>query len=128
MIVFVFGNQDIDVDSLSLKILPELRKKIPEISFLVRDPNEDFELPENTTIIDVVAGLKKVRVFNSLDNFQAPPQVTLHDFDLFSHLQLLKKLGKLPSKIKIIGLPPTISEEEALNSVTAILLYSKNSV
>ncbi len=122
MTIFVFGNPDVEEDSLPLKILPELRKRCLGINFLAKDPNEDFELPGDTVIIDVVAGLKKVRVFDSLEDFEAPPRMTLHDFDLFGHLQLLKKLGKLPSKIKIIGLPPTISEKEALDSIAAILL------
>ncbi len=122
MTVLVFGNEDIAADSLPVRILPELRKRCPGIDFLAKDPNEDFELPEGAVIIDVVAGLKEIRVFDSLDDFQAPPRMTLHDFDLFGHLQLLKKLGKLPSKIKIIGIPPTISEEKALDSITAILL------
>jgi len=122
MTVFVFGNPDIKGDSLPLKILPELRKRCPEIDFQMKDPNEDFELPEDAVIIDVVAGLKEVSIFDSLDDFQPPPRTTLHDFDLFGHLQLLKKLGKLPSKIKIIGLPPTISKEKATDSITAILI------
>ena len=122
MTVFIFGNQDVEGDFLPLKILPELRKRCPGVDFLAKDPNEDFELPEGTVIIDVVAGLKEIRVFDSLEDFEAPPRMTLHDFDLFGHLQLLKKLGKPPSKIEIIGIPPTISEEEALNSIVTILL------
>ena len=122
MTVLVFGNEDIAADSLPVKILPALRRRFPEIDFQSKDPNEDFELPEGTVIIDTVAGLKEIRVFDLLEDFEAPPRTTLHDFDLFGHLQLLKKLGKLPSKIKIIGIPPTISEEEAEDLVTAILL------
>ena len=122
MTVFIFGNPDVEEDSLPLKILPELRKKCPGIDFLTKDPNEDFELPEEAVIIDVVAGLKETHVFDSLEDFEAPPRMTLHDFDLFGHLQLLKKLGKLPSKIKIIGVPPMMSEEEAIDSIMAVLI------
>lgn len=122
MIILVFGNEDVAIDSLPVRILPTLRRRFPEIDFQLKDPNEDFELPEGAVIIDVVAGLKEIHVFDSLDDFQAPPHLTLHDFDLFGHLQLLKKLGKLPSKIKIIGLPPTISEKKALDSIAAIFL------
>ena len=124
MTVFIFGSPDVKEDSLPLRILPELQKKYPEIDFLVRDPNEDFELPEETVIIDVVVGLEKPHVFNSLNDFQAPPRTTLHDFDWFGHLQLLRKLGRLPSKIKIIGLPPMMSEEEAVDFVAVTLSKS----
>jgi Ni,Fe-hydrogenase maturation factor len=122
MTVFVYGNPDIKGDSLPLKILPELRKRCPGIDFQTKDPNEDFELPEEAVIVDVVAGLKEIRIFDSLDDFQPPSRLTLHDFDLFSYLQLLKKLGKLSSKIKIIGIPPTISKKKATDSITAILI------
>jgi Ni,Fe-hydrogenase maturation factor len=105
-----------------------LQKKYPGINFLVKDPNEDFELPEETVIIDVAAGLEEPRVFNSLDDFQAPPRTTLHDFDWFGHLQLLRKLGRLPSKIKIIGLPPMMSEEKAVDFLISSrkLLFSSS--
>lgn len=118
MTIFIFGNPDFKEDSLPLKILPGLKKKFPEIVFLVKDPNEDFELPEDTVIIDVVAGLKEPHIFNSLDDFQTPPRLTLHDFDLFSHLQFLKKIGKLPGKLKIIGLPPQINPQKAIKYIT----------
>jgi hypothetical protein len=121
MTVFVFGNPDLPADSLAVRILPELRGKFPEIDFRLKDPNEDFELPEGVVVIDVVAGLEGPRVFSSFDDFQTPPRMTLHDFDLFGHLQLLKKLGKLSSKLKIIGLPPMMSEKEAIACVTVIL-------
>ena len=60
-------------------------------------------------------------MFSDLASFSPPPHITLHDFDAFSHLQLLKKLGKLPDDIKIIGIPPTISKQEALREVGAII-------
>ncbi len=121
MKVFVFGNPDLPADSLAVRILPELQKKCPGADFLIKDPNEDFELPEGAVVIDVVAGLKEIRVFDSLNDFEAPPRMTLHDFDLFSHLQFLKKLGRLPSKIKIIGIPPMISEKEAVSFIVTAL-------
>lgn len=121
MQIFVFGNPDIQKDSLPLKILPALREKFPAVDFRTKDPNEDFELPEGAVIIDAVAGLTAPRVFSSLDEFAPPPHVTLHDFDLWSHLRLLEKLGKLPERLRIIGLPPEISEKKAIDCLANFL-------
>mgnify|MGYP001611891413 FL=1 len=120
--VYIFGNPVLAADALPVKILPELKKRFPEIDFQIKDPNEDFELPENSIIIDAVVGLKEPRVFNSPDEFSAPPNITLHDFDLYSHLQLLKKIGKLPKNLRIIGLPPEISKKETVDFIISTLL------
>jgi Ni,Fe-hydrogenase maturation factor len=122
MTLFLFGNPNIKTDSLPLKILPALKKLFPNADFQLKDPNEDFELPAAAIIIDCVAGLKEPRIFESVDELEPPPRLTLHDFDLYSHLQLLKKLGKLPGNLKIIGLPPEISEEEAIDFIESTLL------
>jgi len=74
-------------------------------------------------LIDTVFGIERARIFDDLKNFENSPRVSLHDFDLLSHLRYLRKLGKL-KKIKIIGVPPTISEKEALEQVSAILRAS----
>lgn len=120
--VYIFGNPALAADALPVKILPELKKRFPEIDFQIKDPNEDFELPVGAIIIDCAAGLREPRVFDSLDEFEPPPRLTLHDFDLYSHLQLLKKIGKLPKSLKIIGLPPEISEEKAIKFIANFLL------
>lgn len=117
---FVFGNKDFQFDSLPLRILPELKRIFPEVQFEIKDPNEEFEIPEGSAVIDTVSGIKKVKVFNNLSSFSGHPHVSLHDFDLYSHLRLLEKLGKL-KKIKIIGIPPTMSEKEALGGVGAAI-------
>ncbi len=120
MRVFVFGNPDLPQDSLPLRILPELRKCFPQISFEVKDPHEEWESPSKITILDTVCGIGKVTVFTGLSPFVDSPKLTVHDFDALSNLQLLQKLGKL-KEIRIIGIPPDRSEKEALKEVTTIL-------
>ena len=78
--------------------------------------NYDFEF----YVLCGLTGSGKTKV---LKNFENSPRVSLHDFDLLSHLRYLRKLGKL-KKIKIIGVPPTISEKEALEQISAILRAS----
>ncbi|OHA00672.1 MAG: hypothetical protein A3H71_03485 [Candidatus Sungbacteria bacterium RIFCSPLOWO2_02_FULL_48_13b] len=119
--VFVFGNQDIEPDATPLLILPELRQKLPDIEFIELDPNEEWGEDRNITVIDTVEGIKEVTVFDDMSDFVSAPRVTMHDFDALANLRLLKKLGKI-EKIKIVGVPPTISKQEALGKVSAILL------
>ncbi len=114
MIVFVFGNPDLPMDSLPLRILPELRKRLPDIDFQVKDPNEEWDVPEELTVIDTVVGLKEPRVFDGLDAFSSAPRLTMHDFDAYANLKLLQKIGRL-KKIRIIGLPPNLTKTSALS-------------
>ena len=120
MTVFVFGNAVLKQDSLPLCILSELQKKFPQIEFRALDPNEEWNAPEEMIIIDTVMGIKDIIIFDSLEQFSAAPRVSLHDFDAYANLRLLSKLGKL-KKIKIIGVPPDISKEEAIHTISAEL-------
>lgn len=127
MKVFIFGNPDLQFDSLPIKILPELKKRLPEIIFEIKDPNEEWDIPEEFIAIDTVLGLSKPMVFEDLENFSGSPCVSLHDFDALANLKYLKKLGKI-KKIKIIGLPALslsngliISQKEALKFLIKIL-------
>ena len=109
------------MDSLPFKILPQLQEKFPEVEFLVKDPNEEWEnLPEELTIIDTTVGAKKVTVFDNLEKFAGTPTVSMHDFDALSNLRYLQKLGKL-KKVKIIGIPPEMEEKKIIQSISQIL-------
>ena len=120
MTVFVFGNPDLAQDSLALKILPALEKEFPRLKFIVQDPNEEWAVPEELVIIDNVVGLERVQVFDNLQEFAAPPRVSLHDFDAWTNLRYLQKLGRL-KKITIIGLPPALPVKTALAETKTIL-------
>jgi len=117
MKIFVFGNPDLPTDSLPLRILPQLVKQWPQIEFVVADPNEEWEVPENLILIDTVQGVSAITEFTNLDDFVRPPKITMHDFDAYTNLRYLQKLGKL-KKIKIIGLPPAIDAKTALAYLT----------
>ncbi|HEY4497434.1 MAG TPA: hypothetical protein VJC20_01605 [Candidatus Paceibacterota bacterium] len=132
MKIIVLGNPEMDSDALPLKILPRLKKEFQEIEFAVVDPNEEWEIPENLVMMDTVECIDQVTTFNDLSSFSVAPHVTMHDFDAYANLKLLEKLGKL-KKIKIIGVPPAISEEEAIKQIvptihsTALLKNARRS-
>lgn len=118
--IFVFGNPDYAPDALPLKLIPYLQNQLPEIEFIVKDPNEDFKLPDPLIIVDTVQGIKELTVFNSLDQFVNTPNITVHDFDLGMKLKWLNKLGKLP-QFTIIGIPMNSSKEHIQTSLVSAL-------
>jgi len=120
MVIFVFGNPDVQEDALPLKILPRLRERFSHIQFRTVDPNEEWDAPEEMVVIDTVMGIEKVMVLDGLDKFVAAPRVTMHDFDALAQLRYLQKLGKI-KKVTVIGVPSALSEDEAFEAVSAML-------
>lgn len=118
--VFIFGNPDLEIDSLPIKLIPELQKSCPTFSFILKDPNEEWDVPEEMIIIDTAIGAKKVTVFKDLKSFMTGPRLSMHDFDALSNLLYLEKLGRL-KKIKIIGVPPDIEPKKALGEIVIML-------
>ena len=111
---FVFGNPDLEIDSLPVKLLPALREAFPEHTFVHLDPNEEWDVPQHMYVIDTVVGLDEPKVFTDLKAFMAAPRMTCHDFDAYANIMLMKKLGKL-TDVTIFGLPPSSSREQSLD-------------
>jgi len=120
MTVYVLGNPEIEEDSLPLRILPKLREALPEINFEIKDPNEDWGVDDSFILIDTVRGIEDVTVFETLSAFTRTKSVTMHDFDVFLNLMFLEKLGML-MEYKIVGVPPTMNEDEAFEKVVATI-------
>ncbi len=120
MKVFIFGNEEVEIDSLPIQIIDDLKAALPNIDFVIKDPNEEWGIPEELVMIDTAVGLNQVTAFDNLDHFTKAPNFSMHDFDALTNLLFLKKLGRL-KKIKIIGIPPTISKEKAIKEIVSIL-------
>jgi hypothetical protein len=119
-IVIVFGNPDLPMDSLPLRILPELKKRVPGADFLVLDPNEEFPELDDFMVIDTVQGIDEVTIFKDLKNFASAPRLTMHDFDAIAYLRYLEKLGKI-QQVTVIGVPTTYDESRAIAEVVSML-------
>lgn len=118
--IWVFGNADLEQDSLPINIIPELQKRFLKVEFAIKNPNDEWDnIPDPFIIIDTVQGIKEVTEFTDLKQFASPPRTTVHDFDLGMKLRWLAKLGKLPPFV-IIGVPPELSEAVAVEQVTAL--------
>ena len=105
MNVYVFGNPIVPEDNQAFKLLPFLKTKFPEINFIHADPTVNcWKGDKNLVIIDTVAGIDNVTEFTSFEKIQATQSLTVHDYDLYMDLKLMKKLGKIEN-FKIIGIP-----------------------
>lgn len=121
MQISIFGNPDLDFDSLSLKILPQLQNKFPDIKFKTQDPNElDFPGQNQWIIIDTVQGINKVQ-FIDIDKIENhKKRATVHDFDLSAYLKLIRKIKK-HIDIKIIGIPMFYNKTQALKQTATLI-------
>jgi Ni,Fe-hydrogenase maturation factor len=119
--VWVFGNLDLEEDSLPLRILPQLQRQRPDLTFKTRDPMEEWDnVPDPLIVVDTVKGIAAVTVLKDLELFEDAPRVSMHDLDLLSQLQLLKKVGKL-GHVVVVGVPPTLQPDEAIRQIAAAL-------
>ena len=121
--VLVFGNILLKEDSLPLRIMPALQKKIPWWNFVVFDPNEQLEKEgKDLVILDTVLGIGKVTVFSEkdLEHLEMEKRYSAHDFDLGFSLRFLLKLGKIRS-VKIIGVPSRYPEKKAVDEIARLL-------
>ncbi len=118
--VWLFGNPDLEKDALPIQLKPELEKLFPKLTFVVRDPLDEWPEQDKLVIIDTVRGLNEVRAFVSLDSFQSHPFVTMHDFDLMAELAWRKKMNKLPPFV-VLGVPEGAPQEQAIQELTPLL-------
>ncbi len=118
--VFIFGNPDLPMDALPIRIMPQLATARPALHFVLKDPNEDWDIPETLVVIDTVVGIDRAMVFDTLDAFTPFAHVSVHDFDAYTNLRFLAKLGKLKS-VCIIGVPVGIGEDVAVSCVLRLL-------
>lgn len=118
MRVSVFGNPDLKEDSLVVRLVPELKKKLPEVEFKIEDPVEGLKPPKNSlwVILDVGEGIKGVKVFKDVDRLVDERRVSLHDYDVAMELKLLKKLGKM-GEVKIMMVEMGMEKKAALIEV-----------
>ncbi|MCA9459682.1 MAG: hypothetical protein KC550_03995 [Nanoarchaeota archaeon] len=71
---------------------------------MAESPNEILNSNENLIILDVVKGLKKIKIINKIDDLILANSLTCHDLDLAFYLKLMKETGQIKT-VTIIGLP-----------------------
>lgn len=111
MKIYVFGNEDVEIDNQPLKSLPELKKDFPDLTFVEVKPNQDLPIDAEAGedviyIVDTVDGLPDIKTLDetAIDKLSCTANSSVHDYDLGFQLKYLKKIGKI-NKIKILGIP-----------------------
>ncbi|MEK7165206.1 MAG: hypothetical protein AAB874_00155 [Patescibacteria group bacterium] len=120
MKIYIIGNPLVKEDSLPLKLLPKLRKSFPKIIFEEADPNENFVPEDGSVIVDTVVGIKKVQLFDNIEDFVRTRSVSPHDYDLGFHLRLMLKLGKIRN-VKILGVPFDLTISKVAKKLSQLL-------
>jgi hypothetical protein len=120
-IIHIFGNILLPFDSLPLKLQPELQKALPEIDFVISDPNENIKpVNKELVIIDTVLDIDEIKIIKNIDQIQDNQTYSMHDFDLGLNLKLLQKIGEL-EKITIFGVPPDMDKKNALEQLIKLI-------
>lgn len=104
MRIYCIGNSIVSGDNIPPELSTEIGGAFPDADVKIIDPSENFYPEEGNILIDSVEGIDRVRIFEDIAVFASTKSVSVHDYDLGFHLQLLKKLNKLPH-IWIIGIP-----------------------
>lgn len=105
MMVYVFGNPDIEEDKNAFLVAEYLEGKILEVDFKLMEISDEISFEnENPVIMDVVSEIDEVTLYDDIDKIIMPPRVSAHDFDLGFQLKYLKKIGKIKN-ITVIGIP-----------------------
>lgn len=120
--IYVFGNEFFEGDEVA-KELTKLIKN-PHFKFIYAEsPNEILNVDGELIILDVVKGIKDVKLLENIDDLVLENSVTCHDLDLGFYLKLLKETGKI-TKVKIIGLPFDNFDYESLRIQTELILHN----
>lgn len=120
--VLILGNPIENLDKPAVKLIPLFKKGFPRIDFIHFDPTEELppDYGDNLIIIDTIEGIKKVQMFNCLEQFALSARNSVHDYDLPLHLGISKKLGRI-KKLTIIGIPAKGEKEKILENTKKIL-------
>jgi Ni,Fe-hydrogenase maturation factor len=122
--LLAFGNPYLKEDNLALELADILiKEKIKGIEIVkCISPEEVMDyLDKDFYILDVVKGLKEVKMIDDINMLQSGKMVSLHDFDLGFFLKLMKETGKI-DKVKIICIPQEGDVEKIKEEVIKILI------
>jgi len=120
MKIYCIGNAAVEGDDIPSRLVPFLSQEFPEIEILSTDPTESFSPESQSILIDSISGIDHVCVYSDIDVFVTTKSVSVHDYDLGLHLQLLKKIHKL-NPIQIIGIPRDASVTDILPEILEIV-------
>lgn len=120
MNIYCIGNAAVKGDDVPSQLVPFLQQAFPESDIHSVDPTETFTPEKHSILIDSVVGIDHVCIYSDIDAFVTSKRISVHDFDLGLHLQLLKKIHKLPT-IWIIGVPQFAVADSVISDVIGLI-------
>ena len=120
MKIYVFGNNDLDIDNSAIKLSKILSNHFKDIEFIYINDINSFSPSEKLPILlDSASNISEVIVIESTDKLQTNMNTSNHDFDLGMTLKLLLKLHKIDG-FKAICIPQTLSDKDISDSIKVI--------
>lgn len=120
MKIYVFGNNDLDIDNSAIKLSNILSSHFKDIEFIYINDIDSFSPNEKVPILlDTASNIPEVIVIESTDKLQTNTNTSNHDFDLAMTLKLLLKLHKIEG-FKAICIPQTLCEQDILDTKSVI--------
>ena len=120
MKIYVFGNNDLDIDKSAIKLSKILSDHFKDIEFTYINDINSFSPNEKVPILlDTASNISEVIVIESTDKLQTNMNTSNHDFDLSMTLKLLLKLHKIDG-FKAICIPQTLTDKDISNSINII--------
>ena len=120
MKIYVFGNNDLDIDNSAIKLSKKLSNHFKDIEFIYTNDINSFSPNEKVPILlDSASNISEVIVIESTDKLQTNMITSNHDFDLGMTLKLLLKLHKIEG-FKAICIPQTLKEKDISDSIKVI--------
>jgi len=120
MKIYVFGNNDLDIDNSAIKLSKKLSSHFKDIEFIYINDINSFSPNEKVPILlDSASNISKVIVIESTDKLQTNMNTSNHDFDLNMTLKLLLKLHKI-NGFKAICIPQTLTDQDISDSIEVI--------
>jgi hypothetical protein len=120
MKIYVFGNNDLDIDNSAIKLSKILSNHFKDIEFIYINDINSFSPSEKVPILlDSASNISEVIVIESTDKLQTNMNTSNHDFDLSMTLKLLLKLHKIEG-FKAICIPQTLTDKDISDSIKII--------
>lgn len=120
MKIYVFGNNDLDIDNSAIKLSKILSDHFKDIEFIYVNDINSFSPSEKVPILlDSATNISEVIVIETTDKLQTNMNTSNHDFDLGMTLKLLLKLHKIEG-FKAICIPQTLKEKDISDSIKVI--------
>ena len=120
MKIYVFGNNDLEIDNSAIKLSKILSDHFKDIEFIFINDIDSFSPNEKVPILlDTASNISEVIVIDNTDKLQTNTNTSNHDFDLAMTLKLLLKLHKIDG-FKAICIPQTLIDQDISDTKSII--------